>query len=149
MHILYKPSCLDFKFLERAGETSMINLTKCPIPCNVQVSCLNLLKVILWNSNSRYPSEMLATVPQWLFIRSYLKGSCSSFWLMVPYPEVDKLGCNWFNIGLQDSPELLISQLLQLEVGKQKMLSPPYEDAMFLCPALANELSVNITIQND
>jgi len=68
---------------------------------------------------------------------------------MVPYPEVDKLGRNWFNIGLQDSPELLISQLLQLEVGKQKMLSPPYEDAMFLCPALANELSVNITIQND
>lgn len=92
---------------------------------------------------------MLATVPQWLFIRSYLKGSCSSFWLMVPYPEVDKLGCNWFNIGLQDSPELLISQLLQLEADKQKMLSPPYEDAMFLCPALANELSVNITIQND
>lgn len=92
---------------------------------------------------------MLATVPQCLFIRSYLKGSCSSFWLMVPYPEVDKLGRNWFNIGLQDSPELLISQLLQLEVGKQKMLSPPYEDAMFLCPALANELSVNITIQND
>ena len=50
------------------------------------------------------------------------------------------------NIGLQDSPELLELQLLQLEVGKK---TKNCEDAMFLCPAFANELSVIITIQND